>query len=101
MNLGPLQYPTPQCKYSDLTRSELVDLSLWDSPDVVVGRVGSLLHEEEGDPLEELVPGHRRHGQVEEQPVQHRQWDEVHRTEKWKLLFLRHCHEINKHRTVH
>ena len=58
-----------------------MNLSLWDSPDVVVGRVGRLLHEEQGDPLEELVAGHGRHGQVEEEAVQHRERDEVHRTE--------------------
>ena len=44
-------------------------LPLRDPPDVVVGRVGGLLHEEEGDPLEQLVAGHSRDGQVEEQPV--------------------------------
>ena len=49
-----------------------MDFPLWDSPDVVVGRVGRLLHEEEGDPLKQLVTRHSRDCQVEEQPVQHR-----------------------------
>ena len=65
----------------DLTSCELMNFSLWDPPDVVVGRVGGLLHEQERDSLEELVAGHGRDGQVEEQPVQHREGDEVHWTE--------------------
>ena len=64
-----------------LAGSELVYLPLRDPPDVVVGRVGSLLHEHEGDPLEQLVTGHRRHRQVEEQAVQHWDGDEVQGTE--------------------
>ena len=71
---------------SDLASCELMNFSLWDPPDVVVGRVGSLLHEEQSDPLEELVAGDSRHSQVEEQPVQHRQWDEVHWTEERREL---------------
>ena len=64
--------------HSHLTSRELMNLPLRDPPDVVVGGVGGLLHEEEGDPLEQLVPRHGRHRQVEEQPVQHREGDEVH-----------------------
>ena len=60
-----------------LAGSELVYLPLRDPPDVVVGRVGGLLHEHESDPLEQLVAGHRRHRQVEEQAVQHRRRDVV------------------------
>ena len=63
-----------------LAGSELVYLPLRDPPDVVVGRVGGLLHEHESDPLEQLVTRHSRHRQVEEQAVQHRDRDEVQGT---------------------
>ena len=63
---------------TNLAGCELMNLSLWDSPDVVVGRVGRLLHEQQCDPLEQLVAGHSRDGQVEEQAVQHRQGNDVH-----------------------
>ena len=58
-----------------------MNFTLRDPPDVVIGRVRGLLHEEQGDPLEQLVARHGGHGQVEEQPVQHRDGDVVERAE--------------------
>ena len=58
-----------------------MNFTLRDPPDVVIGRVSGLLHEEQGDPLEQLVTRYGGHGQVEEQPVQHRDGDVVERAE--------------------
>ena len=62
-----------------------MNFSLWYTPNVMVGRVGSLLHEHQRDPLKQLVTRHRGDCQVQEQPVQHRdgyvvEWtgDQVH-----------------------
>ena len=74
-------FPNHDQLNSNLAGCELMNLSLWDSPDVVVGRVGRLLHEQQCDPLKQLVAGQGCHGQVEEQPVQHRQGNDVHRAE--------------------
>ena len=57
-------------------------------PDVVVRRVGCLLHEEQCDPLKQLVAGHGRHGQVKEQTVQHRHRDIVQRPTRSKPIRL-------------
>ena len=64
-----------------LTSSKLMYFALWHPPDVVIWRVSGLLHEEQGDPLEQLVTRHGSHGQVEEQAVQHRDWDIIERAE--------------------
>ena len=48
-----------------------MDLPLGDFLDVVVGRVGGLLGEEEENSLEHLVAIQSCHGHVEEQAVQH------------------------------
>lgn len=53
--------------------------TLRDPPDVMVGRVSCLLHEEQGDPLKQLVPGHGGHGKVKKQTVQHRNGDIIER----------------------
>ena len=71
-----------------------MNFSLWDPPDVVVGRVGGLLHEQERDSLEELVAGHGRDGQVEEEPVQHREGDEVHWTEMRIMISFYNYHSV-------
>ena len=48
-----------------------MDLPLRHPLDVVVGRVGGLLREEERHALKHLVTVERRHRHVQEQPVQH------------------------------
>ena len=53
--------------------------TLWHPSDVVIGRIGGLLHEEQSDPLKQLVARHCSHSQVEEQPVQYRDRNVVQR----------------------
>ena len=48
-----------------------MNLPLWNFLDVVVGRVGGLLGEEEENSLEHLVAIESCHGHVEKQAVQH------------------------------
>ena len=55
-----------------------MNFSLGHPPDVVVGRVGGLFHEHQGDPLEQLVPGHGGDGKVEEESVKDGDRDVVH-----------------------
>ena len=49
-----------------------MDLSLWNSLDIVVGWVGGLLSEEEEKPFEHLVAIESCYSHVEEETVQHR-----------------------------
>ena len=55
-------------------------------PDVMVGWVGRLLHEEQSDPLEELIAGDGCDGQVEEEAVQDWHGDVVQRSAHQLLL---------------
>ena len=84
-----------------LTCSELVYFALRDPPDVVVGRVGGLLHEQQGDPLEQLVARHGCHGQVEEQAVQHRDGDVVEGTgvnkNDYQMMMFYHVYREYRH----
>ena len=52
-----------------------MDLSLRHTLDIVVGRVGGLLSEEEEKPFEHLVAVEGSDGHVKEETVQHRLWD--------------------------
>ena len=68
---------TEDGQLAQLEESESVNRALWHTPDVVRGRVGALLGEEQGDPLKHLVAVEGRHRQVEEQAVQHWRRDVV------------------------
>ena len=62
---------TEDGEVDQLEAGECVDLPLGHPLDIVVGRVGSLLSEEEKKPLEHLVAVKGSDGHVEEQTVQH------------------------------